>query len=118
MLGEAGAGLWSRTVAYGSRWIASSDYDLLLAACMLCDELAVLRGEVARVEAADQKYYFTDSGRMYAHPAVEAFDRKLGQFVKMLERLGLTPVDRARLGVAEVKARSALEKMMERRGGR
>jgi hypothetical protein len=32
--------------------------------------------------------------------------------------LGFTPSDRARLGVAEVKAKSKLEELMERRANR
>lgn len=38
-----------------------------------------------------------------------------GNLTKWLSLAGLTPVDRSRLGVAEVKAKSKLEEIMERR---
>jgi hypothetical protein len=40
------------------------------------------------------------------------------QIVSNLSLLGFTPSDRARLGVAEVKAKSKLEELMERRANR
>jgi hypothetical protein len=40
------------------------------------------------------------------------------QIVSNLSLLGFTPSDRSRLGVAEVKAKSRLEELMERRAAR
>jgi hypothetical protein len=40
------------------------------------------------------------------------------QIVSNLSLLGFTPSDRSRLGVAEVKAKSKLEELMERRANR
>jgi len=40
------------------------------------------------------------------------------QIVSNLSLLGFTPSDRSRLGVAEVKAKSKLEELMERRASR
>ena len=40
------------------------------------------------------------------------------QIVSNLSLLGFTPSDRSRLGVAEVKAKSKLEELMDRRASR
>lgn len=44
-----------------------------------------------------------------------AYLELLKEFRSCLSLLGLTPTDRSRLGVAEVKARSKLEELMDRR---
>lgn len=50
--------------------------------------------------------------------AVTLFVALNKEFRSCLSLLGLSPTDRGRLGVAEVKARSKLEEMLDRRGRR
>ena len=54
----------------------------------------------------------------YGGPHVVRLDRVEANLTRWLSLLGLSPVDRSRLGVAEVKARSKLEALRDRRGAR
>ena len=54
----------------------------------------------------------------YMRPAVARLDRVERNLTTWLSLLGLTPTDRSRLGVAEVKARSKLEALRDRRASR
>jgi len=57
-----------------------------------------------------------------ADPADRKLNMSLLETEKLLQSglglLGFTPTDRSRLGVAEVKAKSKLEELMERRANR
>jgi len=57
-----------------------------------------------------------------ADPADRKLNMSLLETEKLLQTglglLGFTPTDRSRLGVAEVKAKSKLEELMERRANR
>jgi len=54
---------------------------------------------------------YTDRGYAYLNPAAGALSTTETQLTKWMSLLGLTPSDRGRLGVAEVKAQSALERI-------
>lgn len=117
-LGESGRGLWLRVAAYADRWVGVTDIDLLLATCRLADQVASLEAECQALAESGGAYVTSNSGAVSAHPAFDLHDRKLGLLVGNLKLLGLTPVDRSRIGVAEVKVKSKLQEQRDRRSGR
>ncbi len=100
-LGSEGLKLWNRIWDSGKTWISpDTDIELVTILCESMDErtqlrLAVLRG--------------TDWRDRVALRSLE------GQLVSILSTLGLNPTQRGRLGVAEVKARGALEDLLSKR---
>ena len=100
-LGSEGLKLWNRIWDSGKTWISpDTDIELVTILCESMDErtqlrLAVLRG--------------TDWRDRVALRSLE------GQLVSILSTLGLNPTQRGRLGVAEVKARGALEELLSKR---
>ena len=109
-LGPAGASVW-RLVLDQCKWLAESDRPTLV---MLCEKFDRRQDFMARLEASDPVLY-TDKGYAYANPLVGMLSTLETEIAKLLSALGLTPTDRTRMGVAEVKAKSALEAMLEKR---
>lgn len=104
-LGDAGQALWDAVFGEGELWISPrTDVAWLQIVCELLD-----RREVLKVE-------------WLADPSNRPVNMSLLETEKMLQSglglLGFTPTDRSRLGVAEVKAKSKLEELMERRANR
>jgi len=99
-----GQALWDRVWAMGLTWVsASTDLELLTMTCEMVDERWNLRVKVMQ----------TDDAKL--RRGLRELDR---QIVSNLSLLGFSPSDRSRLGVAEVKAKSRLEELMERRAAR
>jgi P27 family predicted phage terminase small subunit len=110
-LGPAGAESWRRVVGHCRSWLADSD----LAAVQLLAEAMDKRADLmARLQSEGWTLY-TDKGYAYAHPAAGQLQAVTEEVRKWMQSLGLTPADRSRLGVAEVKARSALEELAAKR---
>ena len=104
-LGEAGQKLWDSVFNEGELWISPrTDVAWLQVVCELLDRREVLKQE------------------WMADPADRKLNMSLLETEKLLQTglglLGFTPTDRSRLGVAEVKAKSKLEELMERRANR
>jgi hypothetical protein len=104
-LGEAGMALWDAVFGEGELWVSPrTDVAWLQVVCELLD-----RREVLKVE-------------WQADPTNRQVNMSLLETEKLLQSglglLGFTPTDRSRLGVAEVKAKSKLEELMERRANR
>ena len=104
-LGEAGQKLWDSVFEQGELWISPrTDVAWLQVVCELLDRREVLKQE------------------WMADPADRKLNMSLLETEKLLQSglglLGFTPTDRSRLGVAEVKAKSKLEELMERRANR
>lgn len=96
-----GQELWDRIWGMGATWVSDkTDIELLMMTCEMIDERWNLRVKVMQ----------NDDPRM--RRGLRELDR---QIVSNLSLLGFTPSDRARLGVAEIKAKSKLEELMERR---
>ena len=99
-LGQEGIKLWNRIWDSGRTWISpTSDIELVTILCESMDERTLLRLTVLRG---------TDWRDRVALRTLE------GQLVSILSALGLNPTDRSRLGVAEVKARGALEDLLSK----
>jgi len=99
-----GQELWDKIWAAGVNWISpNTDVELLLMTCEMVDERWNLRIKVMQ----------TDDPKL--RRGLRELDK---QIVSNLSLLGFTPSDRTRLGVAEVKAQSKLEELMERKASR
>lgn len=100
-LGPEGLKLWNRVWTQGRAWISpTTDIEHVLLLCESMDErtqlrLAVLRGSDWRDRVA-----------------LRQLDHQLQS---LLSALAFNPVDRTRLGVAEVSAQSKLEQIRDRR---
>lgn len=98
-----GQDLWDRIWSLGATWVSDkTDLELLVMTCEMVDERWNLRVKVMQ----------TDDPKL--RRGLRELDR---QILSSLSLLGFTPSDRARLGVAEVKARSKLEELMARKHG-
>ena len=99
-----GNDLWERVWSMGATWVSqNTDLELLTMTCEMVDERWNLRVKVMQ----------SDDPKM--RRGLRELDK---QIVSNLSLLGFTPSDRSRLGVAEVKAKSKLEELMERRANR
>jgi hypothetical protein len=99
-----GRELWDNVWEQGLNWISpNTDYEILLMTCEMIDERWNLRVKVMQ----------TDDSKM--RRGLRELDR---QIISNLSLLGFTPSDRSRLGVAEVKALSKLEQLMEMKANR
>lgn len=98
---QDGAELWKQIWSRAITWISpDSDMPAVVEACQVADDLAVARRRYRAT--SDPK----DAGALAT----------LGKrFDAALSVLGFNPTARARLGVAEVRRVSALDKLLERR---
>lgn len=109
-LGPAGAAVWD-LVTDQCKWLAETDRPTLV---MLCEKFDRRQDFMTRLESSDPVLY-TATGYAYANPLVGMLSTLETEIAKLLSALGLTPTDRTRMGVAEVKKESALEQMLARR---
>ena len=102
-LGEAGMKLWDRVYAQGQTWVGRTDVEALMIVCKQLDRQVLLERQV---EATPDDFHLL---------------RQLLELEKAimsgLAQLGFTVDARARLGLAEIKAQSAFEKLMSERAG-
>lgn len=109
-LGASGAALWDN-VTRGAVWLAETDKPTLV---MLCEKYD--RREDFKARLADSEpVLFTDKAYAYPNPLVGMLSTLENEIAKLFSALGLTPSDRTRMGVAEVKAKNAFEEMLARR---
>lgn len=100
-LDEAGKQLWRRLWQDGITWISpKTDLQAAEEACRAADDVA----------AARRRYRATTDPKDAA--ALARLGKRLDE---ALAQLGFNPTARSRLGVAEVKRVSALEKLLERK---
>lgn len=98
---EAGIELWERVWSMGQTWISqNTDRELLLMTCELVDERVRLRA-----------FVWNNPDAWRERKGLRELDSAI---VKNLSLLGFTPVDRTRMGVAEVKRVSKLEELRSR----
>ena len=103
-LGQEGLSLWDKAWDYAITWLSpASDLHAIENAARLADDLALARNKYrATLDSAD--------GRLVVHLNKS--------FVDSLSTLGFDPTARSRLGVAEVKAISAIDKLLAKREAR
>jgi P27 family predicted phage terminase small subunit len=112
-LGPEGAELWQR-VTEGAVWLAETDRPVLLMLCEKVDRRAHFRALLDESEPV----LFTDKMYAYANPLVGMLSTIETEIAKLFGAIGLTPTDRTRMGLAEVKAKNAFEEMMAKRADR
>lgn len=95
-------------------WIGNTDRSILT---LLCEKLDRRNEYIAKLQSMDLVLY-TDKGYAYANPVVGMLSTIENEITKLFSLLGLTPADRSKLGVAEVQAMSAIDKLMEKRANR
>jgi P27 family predicted phage terminase small subunit len=109
-LGAAGSEFWDDVIRICRPWLGASDYHVLGLAAEAMDRRAFF----LRVLSEEGWSVMTDKGYPYKHPLVGALTELEAQITKWLSLLGLTPTDRSRLGLAEVKAQTKLEALREK----
>jgi P27 family predicted phage terminase small subunit len=110
-LGPDGAELWEAVTKAGAAWLAPTDSLVLLMLCELYDR------------RAEYKKCLTDygplilrpgDGHLVANPAAQLLIQTEKQITEIASSLGLTPTDRTRIGLGEVKAKNAFEEMLSK----
>ena len=102
-LKDAGMSLWDSAMKTGEQWIArNTDTQLLLVTCEQMDRREVLM-TLWRSNP-------TDKNLLMRLAELEK------QIASNLGMLGFTPTYRSRLGLAEIKAKSKLQELMEKNG--
>ena len=109
-LTEVGVNLWQDVLAIAP-WIASTDGTILLELC----EKMELKKQIQEQLKPEQFILFTDKGYAYQNPLFGMLSTVQSDIVKNLSLLGLTPSDRSKMGVAEVKARGKLEELLQQK---
>jgi hypothetical protein len=101
-LGRAGRHLWDAVWMHAWAWTARSDTELLQMVCEMADERVGLRARVLRAE--QQRSEGVEERALVASWRDRLALRQLdAQLTDGLSLLGLTPVDRSRIGAAEVR---------------
>ena len=98
-----GQRMWERIWTSGQNWIGSTtDIEFVQLTCETLDERLRLRARIMSCEEVDRA----------DRSALRALD---DLFQKQLQQLGYTPVERSRIGVAEVKRASKIDEIMAAR---
>ena len=92
-------------------WIAITDEPLLTSLV----QKMTRQKELAKELEKSSFVLYTDKGYAYANPLFGMLSTVETEIFKLLCQLGLTPVDRSKMGVAEVKARTKLEEILSQK---
>jgi P27 family predicted phage terminase small subunit len=110
-LGHAGSDLWERVWGTAADWLAPSDVPLVTLLAQFADER-----ERWLAQATDEGVtHTTRHGAIRVHPGVGEARRLETAMVQILSLLDLSPADRSRLGLSEVRRMSRLADLMQRR---
>lgn len=100
--------LW-RKLRDQAPWIANTDSPLMMELCSKMD----FRDQLKEQLAQSSPVLYTEKGYAYANPLVGMISSTEDDIIRILSLLGLTPADRTKLGVAEVKARGKLQELLQ-----
>jgi phage terminase small subunit len=107
-LDVAGQMLWIHVASLP--WVSTSDAAALIEVCKDADLAQGLREDIAaRGEAYEVR------GRWLPNPSLASLATVAKRLHTGLSLFGLTPADRTRLGIAEIKARSKFEELQDRK---
>jgi P27 family predicted phage terminase small subunit len=112
-LGPAGAELYVRILT-GAAWLAETDRPTLELLCEKVDRRAQMKDQLAQSDLV----LFTDKSYAYPNPLVGMLSTIETEIAKLFSALGLTPTDRTRMGLAEVKARNAFEDFLAKKASK
>ncbi|MCI0633888.1 MAG: P27 family phage terminase small subunit [Actinobacteria bacterium] len=110
-LERAGSELWRLVWAEASEWLAPSDVPLVALLAQFADE----RDRWLALAAEEGITHTTRHGAIRVHPGVAEARRLEASMLTCLSLLGLSPSDRSRLGLSEVRRMSSLADLMQRR---
>ena len=112
-LAARGSEEWVNIWTAGANWLhPTEDYHWVEMIAHAYDEIAHFRSVIAE-DGLTQR---GSMGQMVAHPLIGEIRRAEATIMKALSTLGFSPSDRARLGLAEIKAQSKLQDMMAKAG--
>jgi phage terminase small subunit len=128
---EDGERMWLDTWSYAAPWLTPKlDSPLVAQAARLYDEILELRGDVLQRGRLLREPIVTPTGEVVRddegdlvfkttpNPAVKMLRDAEKEFRATLIDLAIPPAARARLGLAQVKAESALERLLAKRAER
>lgn len=116
-LGPSGLDLWFHVWEAGRQWLApASDRTIVTLLCQAEDELQSMR--LAFLTGEAERTYVTSNGSIVSHPYIAQMKDLRAQMTAWLAALGFSPADRARLGLAEVRVRDAIDELQRRRDER
>lgn len=110
-LEAAGVALWGTVLETTRTWLAASDRPMLHMLCELADRRAMLTDSVRE----HGPLIVRPDGHLVGNPSLVALATTEKQMVHIASLLGLTPADRTRIGLGEVKVQNAFEQMLSRR---
>jgi P27 family predicted phage terminase small subunit len=113
-LGEDGRRFHAEAWASASWLQPRADRWLVESAAQLVDDMADARAEIAR----SGRYHTLPNGIQSRSPAAVDLERLAITLNALLASLGLSPADRARLGIATLESESVLMKLERRRADR
>jgi P27 family predicted phage terminase small subunit len=102
---------WARVWTQARAWVCQVDAGAVLRYCECFD----MRDLMIRQIIAEGFTVTGSTGQPVAHPLLSRVEAVNAELRLLETQLGLTPSARAQLGVAEVKLRSQLDVMLERR---
>jgi P27 family predicted phage terminase small subunit len=110
-LEQAGTALWRQIWVTAGDWLAPSDVPLVALLAQFADE----RDRWLAQASEEGITHTTRHGMVRVHPGVAEARKLEGAMIAILSLLGLSPSDRARLGLTEVKKLSGLADLLQRR---
>lgn len=110
-LGNAGADIWNKMQA-SAHWLGESDRPAMM---LLADKFDRRADLLERMKSEPLVITPDNGSRPATNPIVYMIDQVEKDIVSLLSLLGMTPTDRSRLGLAEVKKQSTLEKLRAQR---
>jgi P27 family predicted phage terminase small subunit len=113
-LGERGLTEWNKTWSYGFWLHPNEDYHWVEMIANAYDDMTAFR---KRIEE-DGLIVTGWQNLVAAHPLIAEIRKCEQQIMKCLQVLGFSPSDRARLGIAEAKARTALAEWQDKMANR
>ena len=113
-LGKAGQEMWEKMNA-SAHWLGESDSPAMM---MLCDKMDRRADLMKRLQTEPLVLVPDNGSRAQPNPLVAMLDQVEKDIVALLSLLGMTPTDRSRLGLAEVKKQSTLEKLRAQRAAK
>jgi P27 family predicted phage terminase small subunit len=110
-LDRAGAALWSQIWSEASDWLAPSDVPLVALLAQFADE----RDRWLAHATEEGVTHTTRHGAIRVHPGIAEARRLEASMITCLSLLGLSPSDRSRLGLSEVRRMSSIADLLSRR---
>ncbi|HYZ13762.1 MAG TPA: P27 family phage terminase small subunit [Actinomycetota bacterium] len=110
-LDRAGRDLWRTIWSEASEWLAPSDVPMVALLAQFADE----RARWLALVDEEGLTHTTAHKTMRVHPGVSEVRRLEAAMITVMSLLGLSPSDRARLGLTEVRKLSGLADLMQRR---